>query len=1025
MTSLVFGVVGAFVGSFFGMPELGWVIGASLGGIVDPTVITTEGPRLADLKVQTSTWGKMIPIVYGRARVAGNVIWSSDIRETKHTQDAGKGGPQQESIYYTYAMDAAVSVCAGPIFGIRKIWANNKLIYNNDPTAGPQTLLGNKRNDVFIYTGTESQLPDPTMEAAKGVGNVPAYRGQAYVVFTDFQLADYGNRMPNFEFEIVQQGVALGTRQVGGSFNTGGLLNGYDTPEYKFLVLSCEDGIMRICRRGVINFSEGVTVLTTDGRYVGKDSFRQREFELRFLFPGLIAFTDDFSLYVESNTARLTPNPNFYWTRMVLNGQIMPLPMLAANEIVNGATVSADKKVIMLVTRFFINPPGNQSDDGKWYQFKIDGTFMRSGTFSTYASSLGIFESRSFVWYAGKGALALESDYDYLWSTSWTSMDLYKIQPNGELIRVFSDHVASSYFDFSLFADNGVAIAYFYEYFVAYTRYPSVEPVDVPLKDVVIDQCTRSGIAAADVDATDLADNIIGYVIGGQNGARANLSQLQKAYFFDSVESEGKLKFKKRGAAPVVTIPYEELAAQPAPANADGIDPLRITRMQESDLPVSVAVRYYDASSDYQVGIEQSKRLIAKATQQVTQELAIAMTRNKAAQIAEVLMYDSHVARTGFEFQTSRKYAYLEPTDVVLVQTPTATYRMRIVRKNDDDGLLKFSAVSEDATIYSSSAVGGSAFAIQNAISTPGISKAEFMDIPILRDQDNDAGLYIAITGYLDSWKGAVLYRANDNLSFVPVGTVQNKCVTGVTSTVLGSWPGQNFIDESSIVEVNIISGTLSSVPAVDLLSGANAALIGNEIVQFRNAVLIGLNKYRLTGMLRGRFGTEIYASSHVAAERFVLLSLSGTLRINEGASAINALRYYKAVSTGLNFAKAGSYPFSNTARGLKPLRPAHFYATRLSNNDWNLRWVRRTRVDGTWRDAVDAALGETTESYEVEIMNGATVVRTIASATPTVTYTAAQQNTDFGIVRTTITARLYQLSATVGRSDILQQTFP
>jgi hypothetical protein len=86
---------------------------------------------------------------------------------------------------------------------------------------------------------------------------------------------------------------------------------------------------------------------------------------------------------------------------------------------------------------------------------------------------------------------------------------------------------------------------------------------------------------------------------------------------------------------------------------------------------------------------------------------------------------------------------------------------------------------------------------------------------------------------------------------------------------------------------------------------------------------------------------------------------------------------------------------------------------------------VRRTRIDGTWRDLVDAALGETTESYEVEIMNGATVVRTIVSSAPTVTYTAAQQNTDFGSVRTTITARLYQLSATVGRSDVLQQTFP
>jgi hypothetical protein len=1023
MTSLVMGIAGAVVGSFFGMPELGWIVGSTLGSILDPVVITSEGPRLADLKVQTSTWGKMIPIVYGRARVAGNVIWSSDIRETKHTDDSGKGGPQQETIYYTYAMDAAVSICAGPVFGIRKIWANNKLIYNNDPSAGPQTLIENDRNDIFIYTGTETQLPDPTLEADKGVGNVPAYRGQCYVVFTDFQLADYGNRIPNFEFEVVQKGVEQGNRELAALFNTGFALDGKLSLDRRRIVLSVEDGVMRVGYRGPSLASEGVSVLSLDGRFLGKDYYRQRELALQTVFPGLIGFTDDFHFHIAWDP-KPSPNVNFHWTQLNINGVPWYPTQFASNEMVWGASLSADKKVITLFTRFFTNALGAVSSDGKWYQFRTDKTLIRSGIADPSIGTIENLEPGAGAWYATKGAICVESDYDYIWATNIGYARLFKIQPDGSTPEIYLSGISTVYPDHASYAENGVLITYHETYFRAFSRIPSVSPTTVPLKDIVLDQCTRAGIASTDVDATNLTDAVTGFIVGSQTSARSNLVPLQKTYFFDSVESEGLLKFKKRGGVPVVTIPYDDLAAQNAPANAD-LDPLSITRMQEADLPVSMAVKFYDGDGDYQVGTEQVRRLIAKASQQVTEELAVVLTKDKAAQVSEALMYEAHISRTGYQLQLSPKYAYLEPTDVILVQTPIATYRMRIVRKSDDSGLLKLDAVADDATIYTSTAVGGTKFSVQTNIGTPGTTKLEFLDIPILRDGDNDAGMYVAMTGYLDAWKGSVLYRANDNLSFVPAGTVQNPCIMGVTATVLGNWSGQNFIDESSTVDVSLISGTLSSVPAVDLLAGANAAIIGNEIVQFRNATLIAPNKYRLTGMLRARYGTEIYTGSHAAGERFLMLGQAGTLRINEGASAINAIRYYKAVSAGLNFAKAGSYPFANTARGLKPLRPVHFYATRLTNNDWNLRWVRRTRVDGTWRDFVDAALGETTESYEVEIMNGAAVVRTIASSTPTVTYTAAQQNTDFGSVRTTITARLYQLSATVGRSDVLQQTFP
>jgi hypothetical protein len=61
--------------------------------------------------------------------------------------------------------------------------------------------------------------------------------------------------------------------------------------------------------------------------------------------------------------------------------------------------------------------------------------------------------------------------------------------------------------------------------------------------------------------------------------------------------------------------------------------------------------------------------------------------------------------------------------------------------------------------------------------------------------------------------------------------------------------------------------------------------------------------------------------------------------------------------------------------------------------------------------------LSEEAERYEVEIMQGVTLKRTIIGlTTPTTIYTAAQQVTDFGSAQSSVLVNVYQLSAAVGR---------
>ena len=86
-----------------------------------------------------------------------------------------------------------MALCEGPILGIGRIWADGQEI-------APSDL------NIRLYTGSEEQLPDPLIDAVEGAGNAPAYRGIAYVVIEDLELAAYGNRVPQLSFRSDARG---------------------------------------------------------------------------------------------------------------------------------------------------------------------------------------------------------------------------------------------------------------------------------------------------------------------------------------------------------------------------------------------------------------------------------------------------------------------------------------------------------------------------------------------------------------------------------------------------------------------------------------------------------------------------------------------------------------------------------------------------------------------------------------------------------------------------------------------------
>jgi hypothetical protein len=216
MTTLVLQTAGSVIGTAVGGPVggmIGRAVGGMAGSVIDRAIFgggTTrriEGPRLQDMPGVGSTEGAPIPRVFGRARIGGELVWATRFEETvtetrRKTRSGGKGGgggPKTVTRSYAYSGNFAIGLCEGPIAFVRRIWADGKPLDQEGLT-------------IRVHRGTEDQEPDPLIAAKEGAEVTPAFRGTAYVVFERFPLGDYGNRIPQFAFEVVRPVGGLGER---------------------------------------------------------------------------------------------------------------------------------------------------------------------------------------------------------------------------------------------------------------------------------------------------------------------------------------------------------------------------------------------------------------------------------------------------------------------------------------------------------------------------------------------------------------------------------------------------------------------------------------------------------------------------------------------------------------------------------------------------------------------------------------------------------------------------------------------
>ena len=205
MATILLSAAGAALGGAAGGTALGLssvaigrAVGATLGRVIDERLLGSgsepvETGKVDRFRMTQASDGQPMARVYGRMRVGGQVIWASEFLETATTSGGGgKGAPKQPAVTsYSYSVSLAVALCEGEAAAVPRVWADGEEF-------APKDL------NMRVYRGTPGQLPDPLIETIEGAGRVPAYRGTAYVVFEDLQLEQFGNRVPQFSFEVLR-----------------------------------------------------------------------------------------------------------------------------------------------------------------------------------------------------------------------------------------------------------------------------------------------------------------------------------------------------------------------------------------------------------------------------------------------------------------------------------------------------------------------------------------------------------------------------------------------------------------------------------------------------------------------------------------------------------------------------------------------------------------------------------------------------------------------------------------------------
>ena len=945
MARQVLPIVGAVIGGIYGGPQgaqWGYAIGSVIGNAVDPQVI--KGPKLGEAGLQTSAEGVFRPIVFGTGAVKGNVICRGNRQIKKKRDQQGKGGPvtETERVYWTFAVRICEAKDDTGGIGLLRIWEDEKLVYDVTPESQIVEESAEFANRFRFYNGSDSQLPDPDLEAFKGAGNVPAYRGTAYAVFPAYDLTDTGERIKDYRWEVSSSGATMTVNalmRIDTSVTTG-----IPSPDGR-------DWSAEAYPNGTIPNSVYSLIAGPD-RYLGHATGA----------PYKPQWTDNQGLtWTEMVCPYVVPRGSGCYVGSPVNTFYVPSDQGLLSSSDGGVTGN-----ISTISGGITYAIGNQNVVLAWLSGGLAPLLVKDGIgFVTYATvgtrmdaGGGATASPGKIWYGGSNsALSAPEIRSTVDGTSTTVQDIpapttatvvtcmkYGRLPDdreivlagtnsGEIYRLLNDEwtllpweaygrvidiafvgdgftIASNgsgLFNNRLqFTEDGstasdlVASTEGRIYAIAaYPGYTTGSYDKIPLSGIVAELCKRPGLPTSRVNVTELTDMVDGLVLADDYTYADAIRTLMPVYFYGASEHDAgsgyKLHFPKHGKPVVMTLTIDDFVSVPD----------KTVRQDAYERPRVLHLHYQSPTVGYAPAKASPSRFSPDVKVVGEQSIQVPVSfkdQDEAWQRADKIL---KIVWTGIageeEFSLPMSFLYLVPTDAVGISLRGQVRRMVFSEQSYAAGVIESKLVADRQGNYTSTLTG-----IPLPPPTPpppsivGPSIMAFGDWPALNDNNDRLLYYVGATGQTEAWHGAQVDRSTDGgASFEQASTFRQNTIMGSLQADITA-ASRYFTDTTNVVRVRLyMDDEIESLTDAQFNSEGGAFMLksasGWEMIQYRDAEQDTNGDWLLTTLKRGQLNTDPVA--HSPGDMFVLLD--GVQSVDAVTAWLNADLTHRATSTG------------------------------------------------------------------------------------------------------------------------------
>jgi hypothetical protein len=1016
-----------------------------------------QGPRLENTKVTVAEYGTPIPRFWGIRKFEAPMPHAEEITVRKKKSKT-KGGKYSEDRGFGTWMSL---ICDHEIEAVSRIWFDDRLVFQATeagPVSAGSFLAGitggsvNLGSNMRIYLGTEDQLPDPRYEAwcedRYGPDSAPAYRGSAYVFFEDVPLANFGNRIPNVTIEAIHTKADLFPKETVTSY---GSLNGIAWNADRTRMYSALNGQFDIwdiatrtrIKSGDMGFAGNSIAVSDEGHvYVshGAGEYKRWDADITASVDlvtatgawgdaainaaGTICFLESGggtrAIYVNGGVVTAVTigyNPTHYFGDLDDNAWAVGADTGVAELYCVTGSRAGD--ALTVATGFSGSVRGIVNANGEAVLFQSDNVFrvdLSDGSVIDSAAFNPGSVSGPMLNYARPGATTawlIKKEINLL------TLDTIRTVDPGDWGEGASNIVRYDPINHALMQvdDFGLSEP------ITWMFLDRVANDGVTLKTIVDDVSDWCGVIGA--NTTALTQEIEGYSVS-QGSGKDMIVPLLDIHDVDPRPHDDGLEFKVRGSASGGTLLTPDFVREGDSSR------YTVTVQQDTDLPRRVTVNFADGAADQQLNTAISQRPLdaVDSNRDETIDLSTYVaTPDEAQQLSDRRHRRIWNERERIMLSLTAQALSLEPGDIRTISLDGSERIARLDKMTLKGSVLDCEWIRDHPTLHNLNGATGAELEGRNpeTIYIPAQTKGFVLDAPLFRDADNDVNpiIYLGAGSYGGTWPGAGAYRGDD-------GTYDD-LIVGFDTSDGATWgyadeeldtANPHLWDRGNTFDVRIY-GTLTSSTeaAIDIDPSINLIAVGQdgrwEYLNFTTATLTGTagfaNLYTLSGLKRGRRGTEANVANHEKGDAVVLLS--GLVAIEVGTDEIGNDMSFKAQSIGRDVDAAPANDLTYDAASLMPYAPVIWHVSKdPSTGDIEIEVRSRTRIGGAWNGST-IPTGETSESYEFDVYRSAVFKRTLTSTDKTFTYTAADQVTDGGdIAAEALDGFAYQLSATVGR---------